>query len=668
MYVSLNWLTDYVDVAMPAPELAELFTRVGIPCDGFTETEADIVFDLEITSNRPDLLGHLGIARELAAATGAALRPPEIPALPTRGEVSELTSVEVLDPDLCPRYTARVIRGVKVGPSPGWLVERLEAVGLRGINNVVDVTNYVLFEYSQPLHSFDYDKLAENRIVVRRARPGELMVSIDGTKCHLDERMLIIADAGRPVAIAGVMGGLETEVGGATANVLIESAQFDPLTTRRTARKLGILSEANYRFERGVDPVRLDEASLRACRLIIDLAGGELAEGVADVWARPFAPAEVAMRPRRCNALLGVNVPVERQAAILERLGLAPRVEDETIICTIPSHRGDLKREADLIEEVARLEGYDKIPVAGKVAHGVAVESEAEQVRRLLGRAMAAAGFDEALTFGFVSDEEAELFGHAETVRVDPATRRTSNVLRPTLLPSLLVACKANQDAGNHEVCLYELASVFPPAPGEGPHLPAERVDVGMATTCGLRVLRGALEAVVAAVAPKAKLDVRQAALAGFDDAAGVVFLDGEPAGEVGLASHAVQRHFGLERPVAAAAVRFGALLERASLKRSYEPLPKFPPVRRDLSVIVDEPVTWRELAAAVESVSQPLRASVEYVTTYRGPQAGEGRKSVTLTLVYRSVEQTLRGEQVDEQVAEVSAALREKLGAGFRA
>ncbi|MCJ7543310.1 MAG: phenylalanine--tRNA ligase subunit beta, partial [Phycisphaerae bacterium] len=322
MKISLNWLTDYVDVSCSATELAAALMRIGLGCEEVTETASDVVLDLEITSNRPDCLGHLGVAREIAAMTGAAFRPPKIDKLPTSGKASELTRVEVLAPDLCPRYTARVIRGVKLGPSPSWMVERLAAVGLRSINNVVDVTNYVLMEYSQPLHSFDLDSLAERRIVVRRARDGEQLVSIDGTRCDLTLSMLVIADAERPVAVAGIMGGANTEVGTDTVNVLIESAQFDPLAVRRASRKLALMSESNYRFERGVDPMAVDTASLRACQLILQTAGGTLAEGVVDVWAKPFVSPQVSLRPERCDALLGIHIPPERQMEILTRLHL----------------------------------------------------------------------------------------------------------------------------------------------------------------------------------------------------------------------------------------------------------------------------------------------------------------------------------------------------------
>jgi phenylalanyl-tRNA synthetase beta chain len=668
MKISLNWLSDYVpDVAtVPLVELERLLKQIGLPVEEAIETEADIVLDLEVTSNRGDCLGHIGVAREVAAVLDAELQPPRIGKLRTGGRAEDLTAVEVLAPDLCPRYTARVIRGVKVGPSPAWMVRRLEAVGLRGINNVVDVTNYVLMEYSQPLHSFDYDKLEENRIVVRRGRNGEMLVSIDETHCELDDSMLIIADAFRPVAIAGIMGGLNTEVTEDTASVLIEAAQFDPLSIRRTSRRLQLMSESNYRFERGVDPVAVDEASLRACRLILDLAGGELAEGVVDVWARPFAPRQVAMRYRRCNELLGMDVPPERQREILRRLRLGPQDAGDRVVCTIPSYRPDLARECDLIEEVARMEGYDRIPVADEVHHGVWPEDLATRVRRLAGEALAAAGFDEAITFTFIDRLEADLFGIRRTVAVDRLNRKTNNVLRPSLLPSLLRACKTNQDVGNTEVDLFEIAHCFPGA-AEG-HLPEEYVELAMVSTGELARLRGALEAVVAHLAPQAGLAIRPEPAGHLArGTAAAVVLEGQPIGTIGRVADAVQHHYGLERPVVAAAVRFEPLLLAANLTRKYQPVPRFPAIRRDLSIIVDEPVTWQQLSGAIEAVDQPLREALEYVTTYRGEPIPNGRKSVTVTLSYRCDDRTLRGEEVDQQVEEVLAALRAALQAQLR-
>ncbi len=666
MKASLNWLTNYVDISMPASELADLLTRIGLAVEDVEETPTDIVLDVEVTSNRPDCLGHIGLAREIAVATGAEFRPPEIGDLPTEGNVEDFTSVEVHEPEMCPRYTARLIRDVKVGPSPNWLVERLESAGLRSINNVVDVTNYVLMEYSQPLHAFDYDKLAENRIIVRRAKGGETMVSIDQTQCRLDEDMLIIADAEKAVAVAGIMGGLDTEVGEGTANVLIESAQFDPLVTRRTSRKLALMSESNYRFERGIDPVGTDEASRRACQLILELAGGRLVGGVCDAWAEPYSPPEVSLRPERTQLLLGVEIPADRQERILSGLGLSPRRDGEKIVCKIPGYRGDLRREADLIEEVARLHGYDAIDVRQAVSHRVVPAGRWERLRGLVGRVLSAQGFDEALTFTFVDDAEANLFGFESVVRVDPVVRRSENVLRPTLVPSLLRSCKKNQDVGNEEVHLYELARAFPA--GDEGELPAEYTELALASTGDLRDLRGAVEALCEALTGRADLELRKAELSGLAAEAAVeAYLDGERLGWIGLVSEQAREHYSLENPPAVASLNFDALSARAVETRTYKPIPRFPSVRRDLSLIVDEQVDFQALRDAVEAVAQPLRVGMDYVTTYRGKPVPEGRKSVTIRLEYRWDEGTLRREQVDEQVAELLSAMREELGAELR-
>ena len=680
MKVSLNWLTDYVDVSISAHQLGDLLTNIGLNCDGIDDVGDDIVYTLDVTSNRPDWLGHLGVARELAAATGLTFKPPAMAPLPTSGRASDLARVQVLDADLCPRYTARVIRGVKVGPSPDWMVQRLSAVGMRSINNIVDVTNYVLMEYSQPLHSFDYDKLADHAIVVRRARDGEVMTAIDGTTCKLTPNMLVIADAARPVAIAGVMGGLDTEVAAGTVNVLIESAQFDQLTTRRTSRKLGLMSESNYRFERGIDPVGIDAASMRACQLIIELAGGTLAEGMVDVWAKPYAAAVVQLRPERTNALLGIDVPTERQVELLGGLGLAPKVEGGRILCTIPPHRRDLTREIDLIEEVARLHGYDKIPVGGTVTHAVRGESLPQSTRKRVCTVLQSAGYDEAVTFTFIDPPEAQLFGEQSPLRTDPLVRKSNNVLRPTLLPSLLRACKVNQDAGNLDYSLFEVASVFPP--GKAGQLPREYIEIGLvsmksAAETGqaakdepLQHLRGVIETLVADVTGL-DVELRPAgagSAAGLaESAAACILLDGKEIGVAGMVAQSVRDYYGLEKDLVAARLHFEPLLERAGKVRTYRPIPRLPAVRRDLSLIVDEPVTWQQLADVVASVPQPLRTGLQYVTTYRGKPVPAGRKSVTVTLVYRSTEGTLRSEQVDEQVRQIVDAAAARLSAQLR-
>ncbi len=668
MKISLNWLTDYVDVSsMPAGELADVLTRIGLCCEGIDETDTDIVLDLEVTSNRPDCLGHIGVARELAAALSLELKLPDLSSVPvgTTG-VEKLTGVEVLDPDLCPRYTARVIRGVKVGPSPSWMVERLEAVGLRGINNVVDVTNYVLMEFGQPLHAFDQKRLAEGRIIVRRGRSGEQIVSIDETRCTLTDEMLIIADAERPVAVAGIMGGLESEVGDDTTDILVESAQFDPLTIRKAARALSLMSESSYRFERGVDPVAVEAASLRACQLLLQVAGGELASGVIDVRAKPYEPPEVTLRTDRCRRLLGVDIDDAVQAEILGRLGLTVESQSGKIVCGIPPWRADLMREVDLIEEVARLHGYDKIPLCDEVTHPVVGDAPGERFRRELRDVLAAAGFDEAITYSFTDDKDAALFGFATGLHVDAVVRRTNNMLRPTLLGSLLRACKTNQDVGNEDVNLYELAAVFPQS--ESGDLPEEYTALGMVTQCDLSHLRGALEAVIKQLAPTAKIEIVPGPVTGLADSeAATVHIAGQALGLIGMVSPKVLDYYGLERPCAVAMMNFEVLMGFAASGRSYTPLPKFPAVGRDLSLVVDEGVTWGQLASVIDSADQPMRESLRYVGTYRGKQVQAGKKSVTLSLTYRSDEGTLRGEQVDDIVAQIVAALGKQLGAELR-
>ncbi|HPS53163.1 MAG TPA: phenylalanine--tRNA ligase subunit beta, partial [Phycisphaerae bacterium] len=532
MNTSINWLKQYVDTDLSPEQLAELFTGIGLNCDGVEIQDSDAVLDLEVTSNRPDCLGHIGIARELAAATGKELRLPKVSLPAGKGNINEITSVTVEAPELCPRYTARVIKNVKIGPSPKWLTDYLTAVGIRCINNVVDITNYILMEYSQPLHSFDFDRLDGKRIIVRRARKGEKIVSIDETTCELTDEMLVIADAKKPVAIAGIMGGLNSEVTDSTRNILLESARFDPLCIRRTSRALNLMSDSNYRYERGVDPVMLDEASRRACQLICELAGGEMAEGVVDVWANPFREYTVKLRPQRTDKVLGIEIPSEKQAEILAGLGLGiTKTSDGELLCTIPSFRPDLVREIDLIEEIARLWGYDKIPLRHSVTHQVRAMGSHEKIRRLVEDILAAAGYSEGIIFTFADDSETALFGYENPIHVDTRVRKSNNALRPTILPSLLRAFKSNQDVGNTSLSLFEIASVFPPSSSQ-PDKPAECTELAMATTYDMQDVLGALQAAVARVAPQAELTVTPQDFPGLESGeCAAVLLDGEKIG-----------------------------------------------------------------------------------------------------------------------------------------
>ncbi|MBC8377579.1 MAG: phenylalanine--tRNA ligase subunit beta, partial [Planctomycetes bacterium] len=381
MKISLNWLRDYVDTSLSAEEIGEILSNLGFPIESIEAIGDDTMLDVEVTSNRGDCLGHIGVARELAAAVGTKLKLPAIDLKEADETAAGLVKVQIQEPPLCNRYTARIIKNVKIGPSPDWLIKRLETIGQRSVNNVVDVTNYVMMETGQPSHAFDYDKIAGQTIIVRKAAGGEKLTSIDETKCDLNDSMLVIADANIPVAMAGVMGGLDTEVSETTMNVLLEVAHFEPVTVRTAARKLVLQSEASFRFERHVDIENIDWVSARIAQLIAETGGGTVAKGIVDAWPQKKERPTIAMRLSRMNALLGIEITKEKVIAIFSALGFKPEAKnDDLIVCTPPSWRHDLYREADLIEEAARCYGYDNIPIESKIHIEVAPPNKREKI------------------------------------------------------------------------------------------------------------------------------------------------------------------------------------------------------------------------------------------------------------------------------------------------
>ncbi len=404
MIVSWNWLTDYLRLDMPVEVLTERLALTGLNHESTSEVGGDLAIDLEVTSNRPDCLGHLGIAREIAVVFDQTMTEPDPRPHESGPPVESRTAVAVEAPDLCPRFTARVVSGIKVGESPWWLRKRLETIGVRPISNIVDVTNYVMFECGQPLHAYDLDRLAGTRLVVRRARAGETLTAINNRVYELKPEMLVIADAEGPVGLAGVMGGLETEIGPTTANVLIEAAQFDAISVRKTARALGLHSPSSFRFERPLDPERTEWASRRCAELILELAGGTLHPGVIDVGSPPPERPIITLRLAQIERVLGVNIPHGRVLAILEALGLERlEVSGEEATYRPPSWRSDLEREIDLIEEVVRVFGYEHIPEDRPVPL-TSAPAPRERVEDEIRHALTACGFDEAVTFSLVPD------------------------------------------------------------------------------------------------------------------------------------------------------------------------------------------------------------------------------------------------------------------------
>ncbi|MCU0915624.1 MAG: phenylalanine--tRNA ligase subunit beta [Planctomycetes bacterium] len=669
MKISLDWLSDYIDTGLPAEQIAAILSNLGLPCEGIEHRADDVVIDVEVTSNRGDCLSHIGIARELAAATGKTLRRPEVRLEETGRPASELVQVEIREPDWCRRYTARVIEGVKIAPSPDWVRRRLEAVGLRSINNVVDATNYAMMEGGQPPHAFDYATIEGRRIIVRRAAPGEQIVSIDGSQCALTPEMLVIADARRPVAVAGIMGGLQTEVGDATTTILLEEAYFDPLCIRTTARRLALPSEASFRFERIVDIENIDWASRRTAQLIVQLAGGRVAPGVVDAYPRRYQSRTVRLRLSRLGRLLGIEVPTDVVLRILSALQFRPQVQDGVVVCAVPTWRSDIEREVDLIEEVARVHGYDQVPTCKRIE----IEATAADPRHRLAQSVSGflngSGFYETINIDFVDEAVADLFvagGEAAHLGVRHVTRKAGNLLRRTLLGSLLQVLRTNVNAGNLPCRIYEIADTFVPT-GVAGALPRERAQLGLVVDGELRRLRGAIEGLVGDIRRGAQVEFVPADLP-WAQVGARVLVDGQILGEAGVFSEAIRTRFDFKDLMPCGAeLDFDALMTLQGGPVRIRPIPRFPAIERDLSVVIAEPVLWTQMVQAVRGAAPAELEEIRFVDIYRGKGITPGSKSVTLSLRFRDEDGTLTHETVDRYQAAIVENLARTVGAELR-
>lgn len=685
MKISINWLNSYLDKPIDGPAADQVLTNLGFPIDETTLSPTDTLLDVEVTSNRGDCLSHIGVAREIAAATGRTLLMPRIdePDNSNAPKAASIATVTNTATEACPRYTARILRGVKVAPSPAWLAERITAIGLRPVNNVVDVTNFVLHETGQPLHAFDLAKLKGPAINVRMAADGEPFTAIDGSKHKLKAGMLVIADAQRPVALAGIMGGLDSEVSDTTVDLLLESARFAPLAIRTTSRALRMSSDSSYRFERTMDPNAVEWASARAAQLILMTAGGALCPDLLDAGAGPVAPITIHLRPDRCRQLLGIDIPTSRMIEILQRLGLSPEAgADGSLTCTIPTFRRDLEREVDLIEEIVRVHGLDQVKTDEKIRLTVTAPQNSIKARRAISQVLVAHGYCQTITISFLPPADAQAFmaPGLEALRVDEEKKKADPTLRPSLLPSLMHCRKTNQDAGNRGVKLFEIARVFARRDGKPTDQPklAMLMDLpGTDAEAGLRNLRGTLEDILRAtgLGARAIFAEAQPGQADWADPAGVLMLGaaggggdgGVVIGRYGRASDAILKQFDLQSPVLLAE------LDYPSLEAAYPPavgvraLPRFPAIERDLSVVVDEKIRWSRIADLIAGVKVPLLEEVRFVTVYRGKQVGAGRKSVTFSLTFRDPARTLQHEEVTTQVNSVVQALAQQVKAELR-
>jgi phenylalanyl-tRNA synthetase beta chain len=674
MLISHDWLKDYTDTELTPQELREKLTMVGLAIDAVEEHDSDAVLDVEVPSNRPDCLSHIGVAREVTVIERKQLRQPEIKSFPTEGRASELTSVEIKDADLCPRYAARLVCGVKIGPSPEWLVKRLETIGQRPINNVADITNYVLHEMGQPLHAFDFHKLGGKRIVVRRASPGEKLKTLDGVERELTSEMLVIADAERAVAMAGIMGGEESEISSATTDVLIESAYFEPNSVRRTARALGMDTEASRRFERGADREGVLRAQERCVQLICELAGGVASEDAIDVYPQPLEPRKIYLRPDRVRELTSLSVPPLDAVRILTGLQFEVTESDERLLCTVPSWRIDVEQEEDLVEEVARHTGFDKIGSELPPSSASGEYQPTEMKQRLLRRALNAFGFDEAINFSFAPKET-----DGQPELKNPIIEEAA-FMRATLLPGLLTSLRHNLNHGIRDVRLFEIGRVFGPVkPGE---LPDERLALGVVATGGAieankaqaeRELdffdvKGALETAVdwMTLSPLSFTQTSSAHLRS-GQAAQIKLSDGTKIGTIGRLAETVASGYKFRNPVYVMELDLEALLNEPARTVHYSTLPRYPSVVRDISLLLNRNVALDEIVNVVKAKQVDDFRDVKLVGTFEGGNIPPAKRSVTLRLEYRSDERTLRDEEVDERHARLTSALLETFSAQQR-
>jgi len=671
MKISLSWLKDYVDVDLPLRELLDRLTMIGLVCEEWEERGGDVILDLETYANRPDTLGHLGVAREVAAMLGRPLKEPVWPLVESARKTAELVDVQIPDEDLCPRYTGIVVQGVEIGPSPDWLRTRIEAMGLRPISNLVDATNYILFATGQPIHAFDLAKIAGGRIVVRRAKKGETIRTLEGKDVALAPEMLVIADEKRPVAIAGVIGGEETGVGGTTRDIFIESAYFDPVSIRKTRKALEIQTDASYRFERGADIGFAPQAARMAASLLSRF-GGRASQDVVDVYPKPRKPKEIVLRAKRAADLLGVDVAEAFIEKTLADLGFALKAANKGAWrVVVPSFRVDIEGEADIIEEIARFFGYDKIPAVLPPFDVLdPVPSERDRLRRVA-QQLFHYGFDEVVNQSFADPEkEAPFAGGRSPAAIRNPFSIHASILRTALLPGLLRNASHNRNRGAEGIHVFEMGNVYGWAEET---CPAEDFTLGLLTTGPLAGphwkdrpaltdaahLKGAVEAALEAVryTPLA-FEMMDHPFFEAGSAVAAVY-KGERIGVLGRVRAALLDPYEIKGPVYAAEIQLGALLAKKPFAFAYAPLPKYPAVVRDLSFLIGRDVAYQEIRSAVERAAAPDLESFDLVDRYDGPPIPEAMTSLAMRFVYRNPKATLQSEDADKSEGKILKALR---------
>ena len=656
----------------------------------------DVIMDLEITPNRPDCLSLLGIAREIGTTISFGhtsrnpLRKPQIEVDEGETSITDLTAVEVQDPDLCPRYAARVIQGIEVSPSPDWLQNRLRAVGLSPINNVVDVTNLVLMELGQPLHAFDWHKLADRRIVVRRARSGEIPKTLDEVDRALTEDMLVIADAERPMAVAGVMGGLESAISDQTIDILLESAYFSPTSIRRTSKSLGMHTDASRRFERGTDPEGVIPALNRATQLIQQLAGGTVAKGIIDVYPDPKTAKQIDLRPDRANQILGTEITRQQIIQILSLLGFEITASDDTCLSvTVPTYRPDIEREIDLVEEIARVYGYNRIPIKLPVGDIPIPDHQPQStIEQHVKSHLLESGLMEAINYAFYHADMPRRLRMAQQrlIPIQNPLNEEFAVLRTSLLPSLLVNAQRNYSHQVTDIRLFEIAKVFR-LPSDQVDLCAQQLPVEQQHVAGVMVgnlgtgwygaakrsidfydLKGVIEGLLEA-SSVTDYEIKSAALSTFHPGrCAELWHNNVSFGVLGEVHPEVTESFDLSDRAYLFELNLDTIATLANPEKQFVPIPTHPGISRDLAILVDENLPADQPLTVIHSMGKELVSQAYLFDLYTGNQVPEGKKSLAYSIAYHAKTESLTDAEVDEVHNRIIDKLTSRFQAELRA
>jgi phenylalanyl-tRNA synthetase beta chain len=648
----------------------------------------DVIFDLDVTPNRPDCLSVIGIAREIAALTGEPLRLSPIHYEELEDSIDSLASVDIAEPDLCPRYCASLITGIKIAPSPGWLQERLNSYGMRPINNVVDVTNYVMLEYGQPLHAFDYHKLKGRQIIVRRAGNGETMTTIDGSKRTLNPDILVIADKEEAVAVAGIMGGLDSEVTDKTDTILLESANFNQAAIRRGCSHLQFESEASIRFDKGLNSELPLLPLKRATQLLLELAGGKAAKGIIDVYPGKSEPKLILLTAREAERLSGLKVSINGILKVLKPLGFECQETNSgsQISVSVPYWRSDVKCSADLVEEIVRIIGYEKIPITRlgsplpQQKSKLSPSAQQSNLRDKLRNVLTGFGFQEILTYSLVSVEKLQKLSPTLELKIPPLKvanpmTREQEYLRTSLRAGLLSTLSHNQKFEHTGIRLFEIGKVFLP---RGKELPEEKEMLCAVLSGSMAELswqvdkepldffdaKGVVENLLNQLGLKASFDIGDDEIL-FSGRGANIIVEDDKVGIVGDVHPRVAQAFELSNTICLIEIDLEKLLIKIPVTKEYQPIPRFPSVTRDLALVIDEQVSYRTVENIIQSF--PLVTKVTLFDLYRGEQIAEGKKSFAIRIIYQSPSHTLTDEEVDRTQEQMLARLHQELGAALR-